>query len=67
MIMMSCKEAGRLISEGLDRELDLTQRAGLRLHLLMCTACSRVKSQLALLHRIAPEYPGPDDDMPPRV
>ncbi len=64
--MMSCKEAGRLISEGLDRELDLPQRAGLRFHLLICTACSRVKSQLAFLHRVAPEYPGPDDEGAPK-
>jgi hypothetical protein len=66
MIVMSCKEAGRLISEGLDRELDLPQRAGLRFHLLICAACSRVKSQLAFLHVMAPEYPGPDDDSPPK-
>lgn len=64
--MLSCKQASRLMSEGLDRELDFAQRAGLRFHLLICTACSRVKSQFAFLHRVAPEYPGPDDDAPPR-
>ena len=64
---MNCKEASRLISEGLDRDLDLGQRAKLRLHLLICTACTRVKAQFAFLHRAAPHYPGPeDDDSPPK-
>lgn len=64
---MNCKEASRLISEGLDRDLDLGQRAKLRLHLLLCTTCTRVKAQFAFLHRAAPYYPGPeDDDSPPK-
>jgi hypothetical protein len=62
---LTCKEASHLISQGLDRDLDLTQRATLRLHLLICTACTRVKAQLAFLHRAAPLYPGPNDDVPP--
>lgn len=64
MIMLSCKDASRLMSEGLDRDLDLSQRTGLRLHLLICSACSRVKTQLAFLHRMAPQYPGDDDGTP---
>lgn len=63
---LSCKEASRLISAGLDRDLDLGQRAALRLHLLLCTACTRVKAQFTFLHRAAPLFPGPDDDIPPR-
>jgi len=60
--MLTCKQASRLISEGLDRDLDLAQRASLRLHLLICSACSRVKTQLAFLHRVAPRYPGSEED-----
>lgn len=63
--MLSCKQASRLMSEGLDRELSLSQRAGLRFHLLICRACTRVSSQLTFLHRMAPQYPGPDDDDAP--
>lgn len=59
---LNCKEASRLISQGLDRELDLGQRTALRLHLLICTACSRAKAQFAFLRRAAGEYPGPDND-----
>jgi len=62
MMGLNCKEASRLMSEGLDRDLDLGQRTALRLHLLICTACSRVKAQFAFLHRAAPLYPGPDDE-----
>ena len=65
---LDCKEASRLISAGLDRDLDLGQRTALRLHLLICTACSRVKAQFAFLHRAAPHYPGPEDDaVPPKT
>ena len=59
---LTCKEASRLISEGADRELDLGQRLGLRLHLFICTACARVKPQLAFLRRAAGQYPGPEND-----
>lgn len=59
---VSCKEASHLMSQGLDRDLGMRQRATLRLHLFICTSCSRVKTQLDFLHRAAPLYPGPDDD-----
>ncbi len=49
--MLSCKEATRLVSEGLDRELPLWQRLGLRLHVLMCRACSRYTRQVTMLDR----------------
>ena len=67
MIGLSCKESSRLISDGLDRDLNLGQRTALRLHLLICTTCTRVKTQLAFLHRTAAHYPGPEDgDGPPK-
>ena len=59
---LNCRQASRLISEGLDRDLGLGLRTALRLHLMICTACTRVKTQLAFLHRAAPHYPGPDDE-----
>lgn len=66
MMLIDCKGASRLMSEGADRKLDLGQRTALRLHLLICTACSRVKTQFAFLRRAAGEYPGPEiDDGPP--
>lgn len=66
MTRLDCKSASRLMSEGLDRELDFRQRAALRLHLMICTACSRVKSQFAFIRSAAGRYPGPDDVPPGR-
>jgi hypothetical protein len=53
---ISCKEASRLISLGLDRRLSIAQRAALRLHLALCDACTRVKAQLDFLRRALSTY-----------
>jgi len=50
--MLTCKETARLVSEGLDRKLSLWQRMNLRLHLMMCGACSAYRRQVETLHRI---------------
>lgn len=60
-LMINCREASRLVSEGLDRELPVADRATLRLHLAICTACTRLSRQLEFLRRAVREYPGPDD------
>jgi hypothetical protein len=48
---LTCKEASRLISAGLDRDLGLADRTALRLHLAVCSACSTVKAQFEFLRR----------------
>jgi Putative zinc-finger len=50
-MMLSCKDATRLVSEGLDRRLGFAERIALRLHLLLCDGCSRFKSQMVFLRR----------------
>ena len=50
--MLTCKETARLVSEGLDRKLSLWQRMNLRLHLMMCGACSAYRRQVESLNRI---------------
>ncbi|MBI4580893.1 MAG: zf-HC2 domain-containing protein [Planctomycetes bacterium] len=50
--MLTCKEAVRLISEGLDRHLSWPTRLGLRMHLLMCRHCSAYGRQLRGLARL---------------
>lgn len=50
--MLTCKEAVRLISEGLDRDLSWPTRLGLRMHLLMCRHCSAYGRQLRGLARL---------------
>jgi hypothetical protein len=41
MTMFSCRHATRLISDGLDRSLALTERLCLGVHLLGCPPCRR--------------------------
>ena len=38
---LTCKEATGLISQALDRQLSRWERLILRLHLLICDACSQ--------------------------
>ena len=54
--MLSCREATRLASERLDREMPFWRRMGLRLHVLMCRACSRYTRQVTALDRAVAEH-----------
>jgi hypothetical protein len=58
---LSCKEASRLLSLALDRKLTLGQRTALRLHLALCDACTRVKTQFEFLRRAVSSYSGESD------
>ncbi len=49
--MLTCKEASRLTSDGLDGKLSLGQRLGLRMHLMLGRGCTRVSNQLQFLRR----------------
>jgi len=50
-MMLSCKQATRLVSQGLDRELGFTERVRLRVHLAICDGCTNFSKQVALLRR----------------
>lgn len=54
--MLSCKEVSRLISESLDRDLPFRQRLSLRMHLLMCSLCSRFRRQVLFVQRAARSF-----------
>ena len=49
--MLSCKDASQLISEGLDRNLSLREKIGLRLHLWMCDSCRLFEKQMSYLRQ----------------
>ena len=49
-MILTCKEATRLASQGLDRRLGLAERLALRLHLLICEGCSNFRKQVAFIH-----------------
>jgi predicted anti-sigma-YlaC factor YlaD len=61
-VLLNCREATRLISDRLDRNLTATERVTLRLHLAICRACERADRQFAFLRRALREYPGPDTE-----
>jgi hypothetical protein len=51
MKLLTCKEATRLASEGLDRHLGVAERIFLHLHLAVCDGCSRVAKQFAFMRK----------------
>ena len=64
---LTCKEASRLLSLGLDHKLTLGQRTALRLHLALCDACTNVRAQFDFLRRALKNYAaGADDRGEPR-
>ncbi|HEU4843709.1 MAG TPA: zf-HC2 domain-containing protein [Burkholderiaceae bacterium] len=60
----TCREVHRLVSEGLDRELSLVERTRMRLHLMVCDACTRFNGQMSLLRKAMRSFPL-DADAPP--
>lgn len=58
--MLSCKEVSVLVSQSQERRLIWRESMALRMHLLMCQACSRFARQMKFLriaaHRLAETY-----------
>lgn len=61
--MPSCRHASELISESMDRTLSLRERAALRFHLLVCSACRNYRRQLALIRQALREGAGTLDEL----
>ncbi len=51
MNIFSCKQASQMVSESMDRPLRLRERVTLRMHLLMCSFCTRFVRQMRVLRR----------------
>ncbi|GAA3528880.1 zf-HC2 domain-containing protein [Zobellella aerophila] len=51
--MLNCHKATRLMSEAQDRPLTLNEKLALKVHTLMCSACSNFEKQLPALRRMA--------------
>lgn len=45
LLGLTCREASRLISESLDRDLTRRERWALRLHTVLCSACKKFARQ----------------------
>ena len=59
-MMLSCKEATRLVSQGLDRKLGFAERVRVRLHLAICDGCTNFSKQLAFLRKAVQDLAGRD-------
>ena len=56
MPMASCKEASRLMSEGMNRRLSLLETMSLETHLFMCGTCRQVLKQMKGLRLLLRAY-----------
>ncbi len=48
---LNCKEAARLVSEGLDKALPAEDQLRLRAHLAICRGCKSLSDRLAFLRK----------------
>ena len=55
-ILISCKDASRLISQMQDGQLPFGRRMAVRLHLLFCDACTVFLRQLRFLRATMQRY-----------
>ena len=69
ILTLTCDQSSRLVSDGFERGLNKTERAALRLHLLSCTGCKRMRRQLGFLHQLhqpgGPSLPTLKTALPP--
>ncbi len=59
--MLNCKEATELMSQRLDRELSMSQKIGLRLHLMLCAGCRNYGRQMDFLRQVSRKFPQRED------
>lgn len=67
-VKFTCRNAHRLVSERLDRELSMIERCRLNTHLMICRTCRDFGGQMGLLRkamRQAPFGDGPADEDDP--
>jgi hypothetical protein len=55
-MMMSCKEATRLMSQEQDRELTLRERAALKFHTMMCIGCTNYRKHMDFMRKAAARF-----------
>lgn len=54
--MITCEEAGKLISESMDHTPPLLERMNLKMHLLMCKVCPTYMRQLHILRGLVKSW-----------
>ncbi len=56
--MFNCRQVTRLLSEAQERKLNMRERAALKVHRMMCSACDNFGKQLLTMRVIAKKYAG---------
>ena len=54
--MLSCKEVTQLLSESQDRQLSLSEKMQVEMHLAICTGCKNFKRQMSFLREACKRY-----------
>jgi hypothetical protein len=66
LLFPDCRNASRLQSAELDRQLPKAQKFGLKLHLLLCKWCRRYGKQIRFLHTSSHQFGDPECSHPPQ-
>ncbi|MFT5963136.1 MAG: hypothetical protein ACI8WM_003486 [Burkholderiaceae bacterium] len=60
----TCREVHRLVSEGQDRDLSVIEKIRVRLHLIVCDACTTYTRQMRFLRQAMRKFEIADDAPP---
>jgi hypothetical protein len=56
LVVLSCRKATELIEKNIYFKLSLIEKIQLRMHMLLCDACTKYKKQSWLLHKILKHF-----------
>ena len=57
-MLLTCKEASKLVSQGLDRSLGRWERLRVHAHLLICSGCRNFSRHLRVIRTAIHRRPG---------
>jgi len=60
IIMLTCKNATKLISKSQEKPLALKERISLRFHLLICSGCKHYNKQMSFIRQACDHISGND-------
>lgn len=63
---LSCRDVTRLVLEGEDRHLRLSERLGVRVHMIICKACPKFARQVQFMRGAMGRWKQYGDGDPPR-
>ena len=54
--MRSCRDITALVSQGLDKQLSLSERLAIGVHMMICSGCRNFQSQSQFIRKAAQGY-----------